>query len=118
MLNFLALVVVFGCAGYGDKMIQVLRETAPVLLANLFTVIFILGWIRIHRWERDGHSEGNSNYRVRDLLMVIGPPLVFLYVLYLNVGYDAFRKATPLKHWLPAEQHQPQRQNQSDAAGS
>lgn len=79
------------------------RQTAPLLAANLLAVIFILGIVRIDRYEKEN---GAFEVRLGDVAMTVAPLLVLLYGIYLWGGFEA----TPLRHWVGqphTAQHQP-----------
>lgn len=68
------------------------KQMAPVLAANALTVLYVYGWWRISKWER----EGRPHYQIGDLALVIIPPLFLLYGLYLWGGLEA----TPFRHFV------------------
>lgn len=67
------------------------RIVAAVLVANGLTVLWVFGWLRIDRHERE---HGAFKVRAVDLALVIIPPLVAIWGLY----YWGTLDATPLRH--------------------
>lgn len=73
-------------------MTEFLKQMAPVMAANALTILYVYGWWRISKWER----ERRPDYQIGDLALVIIPPLFLLYGLYLWGALEA----TPLRHFV------------------